>query len=215
MSKTVETLLAELKSGLKGLYSERLRALYLYGSYARGKAGPESDLDVLIVLDQLDSYRAEVDRTSKLASDVSLKYGISVSRVFASERDWQKGGGCSSRVSARSRFQLEYRSPKAAGESAARHSRGGDTASTRDVDFAAGRAYYAMFYIAEALLSEKGFRSRKHGGVGLAEAPCPQDIAATLCQRTWHGRLMLKADETVAPGGIKPLPGNIPSVVDS
>ncbi|MGH9433549.1 MAG: HEPN domain-containing protein [Terriglobia bacterium] len=34
-----------------------------------------------------------------------------------------------------------------------------------DVDFAAGRAYYAMFYIAEALLSEKGFRSRKHGGV--------------------------------------------------
>lgn len=34
-----------------------------------------------------------------------------------------------------------------------------------DADFAAGRAYYAMFYTAEALLSEKGFRSRKHGGV--------------------------------------------------
>ena len=33
------------------------------------------------------------------------------------------------------------------------------------VDFAAGRAYYAMFYTAAALLSEKGFRSRKHGGV--------------------------------------------------
>ena len=34
-----------------------------------------------------------------------------------------------------------------------------------DVDFAAGRAYYAMFYIAEALLSEKGLHSRKHAGV--------------------------------------------------
>jgi uncharacterized protein (UPF0332 family) len=34
-----------------------------------------------------------------------------------------------------------------------------------DVDFAAGRAYYAMFYRAEALLSEKGLHSRKHGGV--------------------------------------------------
>ncbi len=34
-----------------------------------------------------------------------------------------------------------------------------------DVDFAAGRGYYAMFYTAEALLSEKGLRSRKHGGV--------------------------------------------------
>ena len=34
-----------------------------------------------------------------------------------------------------------------------------------DVDFAAGRAYYAMFYTAEALLSGKGFHSHKHGGV--------------------------------------------------
>lgn len=34
-----------------------------------------------------------------------------------------------------------------------------------DVDFASGRAYYAMFYAAEALLNEKGLRFRKHGGV--------------------------------------------------
>ncbi|MBI4313909.1 MAG: HEPN domain-containing protein [Candidatus Omnitrophica bacterium] len=32
-------------------------------------------------------------------------------------------------------------------------------------EFAAGRAYYAMFYVAEALLNEKGFRFKKHGGV--------------------------------------------------
>lgn len=32
-------------------------------------------------------------------------------------------------------------------------------------EFAAGRAYYAMFYVAEALLNEKGLRSRKHSGV--------------------------------------------------
>jgi uncharacterized protein (UPF0332 family) len=34
-----------------------------------------------------------------------------------------------------------------------------------ELDFAAGRAYYAMFYTAQALLSEKGLRSRKHSGV--------------------------------------------------
>ena len=34
-----------------------------------------------------------------------------------------------------------------------------------EVDFAAGRAYYAMFYTAEALLYERGLRSRKHSGV--------------------------------------------------
>ncbi len=32
-------------------------------------------------------------------------------------------------------------------------------------DFAAGRAYYAMFYAAEALLFEKGMQFRKHTGV--------------------------------------------------
>lgn len=34
-----------------------------------------------------------------------------------------------------------------------------------DPDFSAGRSYYAMFYIAQALLHEKGLRSRKHSGV--------------------------------------------------
>ena len=34
-----------------------------------------------------------------------------------------------------------------------------------DIDFAAARAYYAMFYTAQALLSESGIRSRKHGGI--------------------------------------------------
>jgi uncharacterized protein (UPF0332 family) len=35
-------------------------------------------------------------------------------------------------------------------------------------DFAAGRAYYAMFYAAEALLGEKGLHFRKHAGVHAA-----------------------------------------------
>jgi len=34
-----------------------------------------------------------------------------------------------------------------------------------DADFAAGRAYYAMFYAAEALLFERGLQFRKHGAV--------------------------------------------------
>ncbi len=39
-----------------------------------------------------------------------------------------------------------------------------------DVDFAASRAYYALFYVAEALLNEKGLRFKKHGGVHSAFA---------------------------------------------
>jgi uncharacterized protein (UPF0332 family) len=38
-------------------------------------------------------------------------------------------------------------------------------ATNGKIDFAAGRAYYAMFYTAEALLNEKGFQFGKHGNV--------------------------------------------------
>jgi uncharacterized protein len=34
-----------------------------------------------------------------------------------------------------------------------------------DADFAAARAYYAMFYVAEALLAERELRFSKHAGV--------------------------------------------------
>jgi uncharacterized protein (UPF0332 family) len=37
-----------------------------------------------------------------------------------------------------------------------------------DRDFAVSRVYYAMFYTAGALLSEKGLRYRKHSGVSSA-----------------------------------------------
>jgi len=39
-----------------------------------------------------------------------------------------------------------------------------------DAEAAVGRAYYAMFYAAEALLNEKGLRFRKHAGVHSAFA---------------------------------------------
>ncbi|MBI5684712.1 MAG: HEPN domain-containing protein [Verrucomicrobia bacterium] len=38
----------------------------------------------------------------------------------------------------------------------------------QEADFAAGRAYYALFYVAEALLNEEGLHFHKHGAVHAA-----------------------------------------------
>ncbi len=87
--KTLEALMTELRAGLQAMYGDRLKGLYLYGSYARGEADPESDLDVLIVLAGYDRYSAEIGRTSQLISSLCLTYNISVSRVFVSEEKWR------------------------------------------------------------------------------------------------------------------------------
>ena len=91
MNAKVHSLLAELRVGLQPLYGGRLHDIYLYGSYARGEDVPESDVDVLIVLDAVPSYAAEVDRTGALVASLSLKHSISISRVFVSHVDWQRG----------------------------------------------------------------------------------------------------------------------------
>ena len=80
-----------MRKGLTEIYRERLRGVYLYGSRARGEQGPDSDVDILIVLDRVGPLGEELDRTSQLASDLSLDTGVVVSRAFASEADWRTG----------------------------------------------------------------------------------------------------------------------------
>ena len=86
--KKTSALLAEFKTRLKTIYGERLKGVFLYGSHARDQGGPESDVDVVIVLDDWDHYAGEVDRTGDVASELSLAYGMSISQVFVRERDW-------------------------------------------------------------------------------------------------------------------------------
>jgi predicted nucleotidyltransferase len=80
----------ELREGMHALYGERLKRLCIYGSYARGDAGPESDLDVLIVLGDILSYDTEIERTGQLISELSLKYQVTLSRVFFSLDAWTR-----------------------------------------------------------------------------------------------------------------------------
>jgi hypothetical protein len=47
---------------LRRLYDDRLSSVLLFGSWARGDAHPESDIDLLVVLDRVDSVWDELRR---------------------------------------------------------------------------------------------------------------------------------------------------------
>lgn len=56
MEKKIERILKEIKRYLKEKYGEKIKKVILYGSYARGDATEDSDVDVMIVIsDDLDN----------------------------------------------------------------------------------------------------------------------------------------------------------------
>lgn len=80
--------LSEMRSGLAELYGPNLAGVYLFGSYARGEAELDSDIDLLIVLRDFGGYHAEVERTSALRSDLSLEHEIPISTAFMRLAEW-------------------------------------------------------------------------------------------------------------------------------
>lgn len=93
MEAWLRQLLSELKEGLTDLYGERLHRVLLFGSHARGEAGTDSDIDILVVLDEVPHYFAETEHTSELVAALSLAYDRSISCVFLSQDDWHQGEG--------------------------------------------------------------------------------------------------------------------------
>lgn len=91
MRQAIRSLLCELRRELLSLYGTRLVGVYLFGSQARGDATDESDVDVLVVLDEVANYGAEIARTSEAVGELSLRHGVAISRVFVSEGEWRCG----------------------------------------------------------------------------------------------------------------------------
>lgn len=79
-----------VKADLADRYGRRLRAVRLYGSWARGDAHPESDIDLLVVLDRLDSRWAERRRIEDILWKHSLENDVVVSAFPIGEEQLER-----------------------------------------------------------------------------------------------------------------------------
>ena len=86
----IRKLMKELNEGLIRIYRDQLKAVYLYGSYARGDYRQGSDVDVMILLRDYKSYWEELHRSSDYISDISLKYDVTVSCLIMKEIQWKE-----------------------------------------------------------------------------------------------------------------------------
>jgi predicted nucleotidyltransferase len=71
---------------LRTLYGVRLRRILLFGSWARGDAHPESDIDLLVVLDTVDSPWEELRRMDEILWRHSYQNDAVISAVPVAER---------------------------------------------------------------------------------------------------------------------------------
>lgn len=75
---------------LAELYGDRLRAVILFGSWARGDGHPESDIDLLVVLDEVGSRREELARMSDVLWRHSLEHDTVVTEIPVSESEYRE-----------------------------------------------------------------------------------------------------------------------------
>ncbi len=68
-------LLSELEEQLIKVFNDRLKKVILFGSYAKGNNDDESDIDIMVLVDEKDLKKYD-DVILDLTVDLSIKYAI-------------------------------------------------------------------------------------------------------------------------------------------
>ena len=87
LPRPVRLALRELQEYLSGIYGDRLRGIYLYGSYARGDFHAGSDVDILIALEGAVYPGQEIDRIGNKVADICLDYNLLIT-TFPVPETW-------------------------------------------------------------------------------------------------------------------------------
>ncbi len=83
---SVRDALRDLEEAIQKLFKKNAPGILLYGSYARGQATSESDVDILLLFPYDIRPSAEIQRISGILADINLRYQVLIS-IFPTTQD--------------------------------------------------------------------------------------------------------------------------------
>ena len=87
----MESVLERYVSEIQKIYGPHLRKVILYGSYARGDFRPDSDVDIMILLDLSDlDLKAYSRKLSYMTYDFNLDNDLDIKPIAKSEEHFKK-----------------------------------------------------------------------------------------------------------------------------
>ena len=73
MSRVIEDLLKNYIADVQKIYGSHLKQIILYGSYARGDFTPDSDVDVMLLVDLPED---RLDESADMLSEIGFDYNV-------------------------------------------------------------------------------------------------------------------------------------------
>jgi DNA-binding transcriptional ArsR family regulator len=80
---------SKLADSLRSMYGQALHGVFLYGARTAGTASDQADVETIVVLERVDRYGEELERTSHLCAEISHDFNVLVSRVFVARSTWE------------------------------------------------------------------------------------------------------------------------------
>ena len=86
----IKPVLNMFKEKAREIYGEQLRNIILYGSWARGQATNESDIDLAVVINADIKPGREIDRMIDAVTEINLEYGVLLSIYPVSAKNYEQ-----------------------------------------------------------------------------------------------------------------------------
>ncbi|MCX6578668.1 MAG: nucleotidyltransferase domain-containing protein [Candidatus Aminicenantes bacterium] len=92
MEKRIAELIGQINTELKKKFREKLDKIILFGSYARGEHDNESDIDILVLVDDEEPKRYNNELVD-FEVDLTIKYGVLPSIIIRNTHYFNENKG--------------------------------------------------------------------------------------------------------------------------